>query len=101
MAGVTRIRVEAGIQTLAVHFYHLTLPQPQSVAQWTPGSFPCSLPQQELGNWLREAGKDPFNDDYPPPPPLLMHIGLTGKKEIRNTCPETLGQIPAFQKQSI
>jgi len=30
-----------------------------------------------------------------------MHIGLTGKKEIRNTCPETLGQIPAFQKQSI
>lgn len=53
---------------LGCSLYRLTLPQLESVTQWAPGSFPCSLPQEELGNWLLEAGKDPFNDDYPPPP---------------------------------
>lgn len=97
MAGVTGIRVTAGTQTLAVHFYRLTLPQLERVARWTPGSFPRFLPQQELGNWLLEAGKDLFNDDYPRPHPLPHARWPVRKKEIRNNCPETVGHIPAFQ----
>lgn len=94
MAGVTGIRVEAGIQTLAVHFTVSPFPNLRVSPNGLLGVFPAPSPKRNLetGFWMQERIHSMMITAPSPP----MHIGLIGKKEIRNNCPQTLGHIPAF-----